>query len=164
MSQLVVLGFDSEAKARDAANDLALMQQDRLIELEDAAIVVRHQDGKVEIKQVGPSLTLAGAAGGGFWGMLIGLLFLSPLFGFIVGAAAGGIAGALTDVGVNDQFIKGLSQKLVPGTSALFLLVRQATTDKVTAELQKYDARVLQTSLSADREQELQEALRAKVS
>jgi uncharacterized membrane protein len=162
MSQLIVLGFDTEAKAREAAADLAEMQRERLIEMEDAVVVVRHQDGKVEVKQLGPHMAVLGAASGGFWGMLIGLLFLSPLFGFLVGAASGAIAGALSDVGVDDEFIKELGRKLTPGTSSLFLLVGQATTDKVVADLQKYDARVLRTSLSATDEARLQEALRTK--
>ena len=69
------------------------------------------------------NLTASGAVGGGFWGVLIGLIFMNPLLGLVVGAGAGAVAGALSDVGINDDFMKQLAEKLTPGTSALFVLV-----------------------------------------
>jgi len=137
---------------------LAKLQREHLIELEDAAVVVKDAEGKVKLKQA-INLTTSGAASGGFWGLLIGTLFLVPLFGAAVGAATGAIGGALTDIGVDDNFMKELGKTLQPETSALFILVRKVTPDKVLDEVSKYGGTVLRTSLSKDDEEQLQAVL-----
>jgi len=96
---------------------------------------------------------------GGFWGTLIGCLFLTPIFGLAVGAASGTIAGALADAGIDDRFMKELGETLTPGTSALCVLVRQMTPDKVLAELEGTGGKVLKTNLTKEDETKLQEAL-----
>lgn len=158
MSELIVLGFDDEYKAEEARLDLARMQVEHLVDLEDAAVVVKNKEGKVKLKQA-VDLTATGAVSGSFWGLLIGTLFLMPILGAAVGAASGAIGGALSDIGVNDQFMKQLAESMQPGTSALFVLVRKATPEKVLPELAKYHATVLRTSLSPDAEKKLQDAL-----
>jgi len=101
----------------------------------------------------------AGAAGGSFWGLLIGLLFLHPLLGLTVGIVGGALSGALTDVGINDDFIRELGKTLEVGTSAIFILVRKVTPDKVLEELKPFNGKVLQTSLSNVEEANLKAAL-----
>lgn len=160
MSDLVVIGFDNEHQAEEVRLELIKMAHEYLVDLEDAVVAVKKPDGKVKLNQI-YHLTAAGAIQGGFWGTLIGLLFLNPLLGAAVGAGAGAVTGALSDVGINDQFMKELSQSLKPGSSALFILVRKATTDKVLERLHGYGGKVLQTSLSHDDEAKLQAALDA---
>ena len=68
--------------------------------------------------------------------------------------------GALTDVGINDRFMKDLAtEDLKPGEAVLFVLVRKVTGDKVLAELKGVGGRVLQTSLDHTREEALRKAL-----
>ena len=86
------------------------------------------------------------------WGGLIGLLFLAPLLGMAVGAASGGLTGKLTDVGVNDSFLKELGEKLEPGMAAVIVLVRRSTPDKVIPAVQEYGGTVLQSSLDNEAE------------
>jgi uncharacterized membrane protein len=160
MSTLVVVGYDDMFKAEEVRLELWKMQKDYLIDLADAAVAVKDQSGKVQLHQA-VNLTGAGAVSGGFWGTLIGLIFLSPLLGMAIGAAAGAVSGALTDVGVNDKFMKDLAATLKPGSSALFVLVRKATPDKVLEELAGSGGTVLQSSLSHDDEAKLQAALSA---
>ena len=93
MSDLIVIGFPDEFKADEVLIALRRLELDYLIDLEDAAIVVRNQDGKVRVKQ-SQELVASGALSGGFWGLLIGLMFLEPLLG-IFGAAVGALSGAL---------------------------------------------------------------------
>jgi uncharacterized membrane protein len=125
--------------------------------LEDAAIVRRGLDGKPKIKQAN-SLVGVGAWGGAFWGMLIGLLFFVPFLGLAVGAVTGALAGKFSDYGIDDKFIKQVQEKVPPGTSALFLMVREVTLDKVLDALRPLGPEVLQTSLSAEQEQQLRDA------
>jgi uncharacterized membrane protein len=105
MSELVVFTFDTETGAKEMEDAILQMQKMQLIELEDAAYVVRRQDGKAKVKQAN-NLVGAGALGGAFWGMLIGLLFFAPWLGLALGAITGAIAGKASDVGVDDNFIK----------------------------------------------------------
>ena len=107
------------------------------------------------------NLTAAGALSGGFWGSLIGLIFLNPLLGFAVGATAGAASGALTDVGINDNFMRELAATMSSGSSTLFVLVKKSTPDKVLEELKGTGGKVLKTSLSHEDEAKLQAALSA---
>jgi len=158
MSDLIVIAFDSEEKAFELRAALAKMQKEYLIKMEDAAVVTKDEEGKVKLHQA-MNLTAAGAVGGGFWGMLIGMIFLNPLLGAAVGAGAGAISGKLTDIGVNDKFMKELGDSFQPESSALFLLVKKVTPDKVLERLKGYGGKVIQTSLTKDKEEELQKVL-----
>jgi len=160
MSNLIVLGFNNEADAFEMRAALARLQSQYLIEMEDAVVVTRDSQGKVKLHQP-VNLTAAGAVRGTLWGSLIGLLFLNPLLGAAIGAGSGALSGALTDIGINDQFMKDLGATLTPGTSALFVLVRKSTPDKVLEGLKPFigKAKVLRTSLTKDKEEELRRAL-----
>ena len=160
MSQLVAVLFGDETTAFEMRAALAKMQKDYLIEMEDAVVVTKNKDGKTQLHQA-TNLTAAGAVGGGFWGMLIGMLFLTPLIGAAVGAAGGAIAGKLSDIGISDQMMKELAQSFSPGSSALFVLVRKATADKVLDGLRPFagKGKVFQTSLSKDDEAALRKVL-----
>ena len=160
MANLVVIGFDGVHKAEEVRLALFKMQKDYLIDLEDAVVAEKRDDGKVKLHQV-YNLTAAGAMSGGFWGTLIGMIFLNPLLGAAAGVTAGAISGALSDVGINDDFMKKLAGELEPGHSALFVLVRKSTPDKVLEEIKGYGGKVLQTSLSHEDEVKLQAALDA---
>ena len=158
MSDLIAIAYDDEFKAEEVRLTLAKLQKEYLIELEDAAIVVKDEEGQVQLKQA-VNLTAAGAVSGGFWGLLIGTLFLAPLVGMAAGAASGALGGALSDIGVDDDFMKELGETLQPGTSALFILVSKVTPDKVLEEVAPYGGKVLRTSLTKDKEAELQAVL-----
>jgi uncharacterized membrane protein len=160
MSNLIVVGYDDEFKAEEVRLMLMKMKKDYLIDIEDAAIAIKNDKGKVKLDQM-HNLTAAGAVSGGFWGALVGLLFLNPLLGIAVGATTGAVSGALADVGVNDQFMKKLASTMKNGSSALFVLVRKATPDKVLEELQGTGGTIIQTSLSHEDEEKLQAALNA---
>ena len=160
MSDLIVVGYDDMFKAEEVRLKLLKMQKEYLVDLEDAVVAVKKGDGKVKLNQM-YHLAASGAVGGGFWGMLIGLIFLNPILGAVVGAGAGATAGALSDVGINDDFMKKLAEQLKPDTSVLFVLIRKMTADKVLDELKGTGGKVLQTSLSHDDETKLQAALDA---
>jgi uncharacterized membrane protein len=157
MSDLIVVGFKDEFKADEVMSELRRLQSEYLVDLEDAAIVVRNQDGKVKIKQA-QELVAAGAVSGSYWGVLLSVLFFNPIFA-LVGAAAGALSGALSDIGIDDNFMRDLGSTIEPGTSAIFVLVRKSTPDRVLADLSKFEGKVLRTSLSKEDEAKLQAAL-----
>jgi uncharacterized membrane protein len=158
MSTFVAIEYDDPHKAQEVRLALVKLQREYLIDMEDAVVAVKDKDGKLKLHQA-VNLTAAGAVSGGFWGSLIGLLFLNPLLGAAVGASAGAVSGALSDVGIDDDFMKKLADGLQPNTSVLFVLVRKATPEKVVDEIKQYGGTLLQTSLSHDDEAKLQGAL-----
>ncbi len=161
MSELVVVAFDNVTEADQLMGKLGKLQKERLITLDDAAVVVRKQDGNVKVKQA-HNLVGSGAMGGAFWGMLIGILFLAPWLGLAIGAVSGALAGKMTDIGIDDKFIKEVGATIKPGHSAAFLLVRESTPDKVLDELKGFNGTVLKTSLSKENEAKLKVAFGAE--
>jgi uncharacterized membrane protein len=161
MSTLVAIAYPDAATAEQVRAELVQATKEHLIDLEDAVVVEHRADGKIKLHQA-MSTTGAGAASGALWGGLIGLIFLAPLLGMAVGAAAGGAAGALTDVGVDDNFMKDLGSKLEPGKAALIVLVHRSTPDKVIPEISKYPGEIIQSSLSNEAEEELRKAVESE--
>ena len=158
MSTLVVIAFPTEAKAEEVRRKLFAMQRDYLIELDDAVVAAKDIPGRIKLNQL-ISTTAAGAVSGTFWGTLIGLIFLMPLVGAAMGAASGALGGALTDLGINDNWLKETAAAIQPGTAALFVLVRKVTADKVLERLRGEGGTVMKTSLDHTKEAALQAAL-----
>jgi uncharacterized membrane protein len=156
VSDLVAIAYPDLATARQVTSNLGGAQKAHLIELDDLTIVEHREGGKIKLHQ--PSLAGVGAAGGAMWGGLIGLIFLAPLFGMAIGAAAGAAGGSMADYGVDDNFMKDMGEKLEPGGAAVVALVRKVTADKVLPNL-KHQGTVIQTSLDAEREELLKQAL-----
>jgi uncharacterized membrane protein len=163
MSELVVLAFDNEQGAFQARDKLLDIRKRRMLQLADAAVVVRRQDGRIKVKQL-TSLVGSGTLGGAFWGLLVGLLFAVPWMGLVVGAAAGVAISGLTDYGVDDKFIKQVASTIQPGHSALFLLIHMGDLETWLDELKAFGPAVLQTSLSEEDEAKLRDAFGAEES
>ena len=169
MSDLVVLDFDGTGTADEVLTTLRSMQKEHLIDLEDACVVVHADTGKVQVKQA-VNLTGLGAASGASTGILIGalagLLVLNPLAGMAVGGLAGAgfgaLSGSMLDHGINDDFVKNLGKTIPKGSSALFVLVKHSTPDKVLPEIEPFKPRVLKTSLSNEQEKRLRTALSSR--
>jgi uncharacterized membrane protein len=158
MSNLIAVAYDDVDTARDVLRTLGDLSVERAITLDDAVIAENRSDGKIKLHQTAKAGAV-GAAGGAMWGGLIGLLFLAPFLGMAVGAAAGGAAWAMTDVGVDDDFMKHLGEDLEPGSAAVIVLVRESTPDKVLPRISPYGGRVIHSSLSDEAEARLRDAL-----
>ena len=158
MSTLVAIAYPDTDTAERVRAELVQATKEHLVTLEDAVVVEHQPDGKIKLHQA-VSTAGAGAAGGALWGGLIGLIFLAPLVGMAVGAASGAVAGKVTDVGVNDNFMKELGEKLPAGGAALIVLGRTDAPDKVIERVKPYGGAVIQTSLSEEAEQHLSAAL-----
>ncbi|HKT38244.1 MAG TPA: DUF1269 domain-containing protein [Ktedonobacterales bacterium] len=170
MSDLVAITYPDINQAQKTLETLKGMVVQHLLDLDDAVYVTKDGNGAVDMHQM-INLPAAGAVSGGasgaLWGTLIGLLFLSPLAGAAIGAAVGAgtgaIAGKMSDYGIDDNFVKELTAHMTPNSSAIFVLVRNVTVDKVVPEISKYGGTVLRTSLSEEAEQRLQAALTQRV-
>lgn len=161
MSNLFVLQFDDVNTSMQVIDTMKRLQQQQLIKLDDAALVIKQPNGKLQVKQL-HDLVGAGALGGAFWGMLIGLLVFAPLLGAAIGAGAGAMAGKLSDYGIDDNFIKKIGTSLQPGNASLFLMTSHGVADKVLPELKKHKFQLIETSLSSQDEAKLRDALGTK--
>jgi uncharacterized membrane protein len=157
MATLTVWKFDEPGGARRALDMVERLQKQELLTLQDAAVVTWPEDRKKPKTEQLHSMKGAGALGGSFWGLLFGLLFFVPLLGMAVGAAMGALAGSMSDVGIDDRFVKEVREKVTPGTSALFLMTSQVVQDKVLDEFRGTRAELISTNLSNEQEQKLRE-------
>lgn len=154
---LTVWKFPDETGAETAVITLEQLQQQQLITVHDAATVTWPTGAKKPKTRQLHNLAGLGALSGAFWGMLFGLLFFVPLLGAAVGAGIGALSGSLTDVGIDDEFIAGVREKVAPGTSALFVLTSDATVDRVHEAFAGSHGELVSTNLSHEQEQQLRE-------
>jgi uncharacterized membrane protein len=170
MSELVVVTYPDVYRAGEVCATMQRLQREFLIEIEDVAYITREPNGRVKLHQTVPVVAASAGSGvlrGTIWGGLIGLLFLQPVLGMVTGGAlgaAGGVAiGKALDYGISDSFMKELGEKIQPGTSALFVLFRKATWEKVLPQVAQYGGTVMHSSLSPEDEARLQAALTGAV-
>ena len=161
MSDLIVIGYPEEETAEKVWNELVSMQDDFLVDLEDAAVIRRDRTGKLHVTTPAHHAVVWGTLSGLFWGVLTGLIFLFPLAPLtgLAGGIMGAALGAAGDLGIKDDFRQRVNDLLQPGTSAIMVIVRKVTPDKFTEALRPYGGTVLQTSLPHDAEQQLMKAL-----
>jgi uncharacterized membrane protein len=151
--RLVVLGFPDELSAFSLRELLGQMEEEGVIEIGDAVVATRNAKGNVRLHQSLP-LVAAGAAMGSFGGMVLGMMLLNPIFGSIAGAAVGAAAASFGDAGIDDAFMKSLGETLTPGSSALFVIVRNTKPDKVLEWLRPFagNCKILQSTMTAENE------------
>jgi uncharacterized membrane protein len=159
MATLSVLKFNDPYGADRVLIALQGLQEREMITLEDAAVVSWPQGNKKPKTRQLYGTAGAGALGGAFWGFLFGLIFFVPFLGAAIGAGMGALSGSMTDVGIDEDFIKQVREKVTEGTSALFALTSGTTApDKVIDELKQYDFEIISTNLPEEQENKLREA------
>ncbi len=161
MAELIAIGYPDTVTAHAAADEAEQLAEDLSIQPDAIAVIVRKPDGKYKVT-TNHHVVGQGTTWGMFWGFLFGLLFFVPVLGMAVGAGMGALMGKITAIGIDKEFESRVRDMLQPGTSALFLIVEKVTPDKAVEALSRYGGTVLKTSLSAEAEKELQEALHAE--
>jgi uncharacterized membrane protein len=157
MSNLIVLTLEHEAEASELRHTLKELEKQGLISLDDAAIVEKDPDGTIHVKNELDTGIKFGALGGSLIGLLTSFVF--PVVGLVVGAIGGALVGKSLELGVDQKFVKDVSESLKPGGSALFLMVRHSQPEAVVAALQPHKGKLIQTTLSSEDEEALQQAL-----
>ncbi len=160
MATLVAIGYPDQTTAEEARQTVQGLEADLIIQADQVAAISRDPAGKYHVTTThGGASAGGGAAWGGFWGLLFGLLFFVPFAGLALGAGMGALFGHLGEKGIDKQFQQQVRDYLKPGTSALFMVIEQVTTDKAIAALEGYGGTVIRTSLSDEDTKKLQEAL-----
>ena len=160
MATLVAIGYADQTTADDALATVHELEAELIIQADQVAAISRDLEGKYHVHTAhGGASAGGGAVWGGFWGLLFGLLFFIPFAGLALGAGFGALFGHLGEKGIDKAFQQQVRDHLQPGTSALFMVIEQATPDKAIAALQKYGGTVIRTSLSDEDTKRLQDAL-----
>jgi uncharacterized membrane protein len=160
MATLVAIGYPDQGTAEQARGTVQDLEAELIIQADQVAAISRDLEGKYHVHTThGGASAGAGAAWGGFWGMLFGLLFFIPFAGLAIGAGMGALFGHFGEKGIDKAFQQQVRDYLKPGTSALFMVIEQATPDKAIAALQQYGGTVIRTSLSDEDTKKLQDAL-----
>ena len=162
MPNLVVVTFEDADEAGKVLETLRSAQRADLLSLDDSAVVVRDEEGKVHVKNEMDRGIKIGAVGGGLLGLLLAGVFF-PVAGLLVGAALGGLIGKSVDLGIDQKFVKEVGGDLQPGTSALFFIVREANADVAVAALKPYKGTVRHTSFPPEAEKELRRILSKRI-
>ena len=161
MSYLVVVAFDDAEQAGKVRHTLSSIQETGHLSLNDSAVVVKDQDGKVHLKDEIDRGVKVGAVGGSLIGLLIGSIFF-PIGGLILGAVGGALVGKLMGTGVSKDFIKEVTDELEPDSSAIFFIVRGDDPNPTVAALREYDGKILQTTLPDEAEDTLRRHLEGR--
>jgi uncharacterized membrane protein len=154
MSELIVIGYDSQASATEAYNKVLALSKDLIVSLSGLAIVHVDAEGKSHV-ETPQKIVGVSAASGALWGMLIGLLFFVPGVGLLLGGAMGALFGKLGKSGINDQFRSQVQDMLQPGSAAVVIMASKITEDKFADAMGPFGGKVLKTSLSEEDEKEL---------
>lgn len=163
MSKLIVLTYNTENQAQTVLDKVVELSKKNLVEIRDAAWVVKDANGKVQVKQtLENQVKGSNIISGGFWGLLIGFFFGGPLFGALLGMGLSAIFGTQIDIGIDNEFMKEVGNDMSPHNSALFLLAGDVTVDKLADELQPFGGKLYHTSLSKESEDMLRKALEHK--
>jgi uncharacterized membrane protein len=163
MSNLIVITFDNEEEAGKVRDTVRQLQHQGLLSLDDSAVVVKDADGKVRVDNEIDRGIKVGAVGGGLIGLMLGFIFF-PIGGLVLGTLGGALVGKMTDLGVDQKFVKDVQESMQPGTSAIFLIVRQADPNAALAALKPYKGTVYHTSLSTEAEESLRRVLKERQS
>jgi len=162
MSDIVVITFDDPDEAGKVRESIRKTEKSGFVSLDDSAVVVKDAEGEVHVKNEVDRGVKIGALSGGFLGLFIGFLLLGPIGALVIGGLIGGGIGSLAHMGISKSFIKDVSNDLQPGSSALFIIVRDANPDVVLATLRQYEGNVYQTSLPPEAEQSLRRSMHSK--
>jgi uncharacterized membrane protein len=160
MSDLIIIGYDDHGTAKQAYESVMTLERDHVVDLNGLALVTVDLEGKSHVET--PGRVVAGsAAAGALWGTLLGVLFLVPVAGILIGGALGALMGRLGKSGIDASFRNRVQSMLSPGRAAVVLMAAKMTEDKFSEAMRPFGGELLQTSLSHEDERALAEELRA---
>jgi uncharacterized membrane protein len=148
VSEVLAVAFDDRNAAADVLHKLRSHGAEHLVELEDACIAQRGADGRLQLSQsIGHRLSLHGR----FWHDLVHHLLHH-------GRERNEDCDT-PECRLERSFCRKLVDALRPDTSALFVLVREASTDALIESLERHKGRVLRSTLPEQEEEALEVAI-----
>lgn len=159
MSNVLVITFEDENQALAVLRSLKSLAHQEMLSLDDAAVIIKDAQGKVQVKNMVEKNVKVGAAVGGVIGLAVASI-LFPVAGLALGAAGGALVGKSVGTGVDKKFIKDVTESLAPGNSAILFLVSHENTGMLITALEPYSGKIYQTSFDSEVEAELRKSLK----
>ena len=148
--QIFVATYDDEVQAHQALKDFQSMDREGSIELIDAAVIVRTQEGKVKFEETADPSGKKWAKRGAIAGGVVGLIFPPSLIASAaVGGGAGAIWGKVRDKGFKDEDLKAVGESMEPGTSAIVAIAEDHVIERLERGLEGYE-RIARHTVSAE--------------
>jgi uncharacterized membrane protein len=159
---IVVVGFAEDDRAYEALTTLKELASQGQIGLDEAAVLVRDDDGHIVVKDEITGPEYAGTASGGLVGLLIGILG-GPL-GVLLGGATGLAVGSLFDLADaedSDSVLSEVSKTIKVGRTSLLAQVAEQSPEVVDSAMGRLTGTVVRRSV-ADVEAEIAAAEEAQ--
>ncbi|MFD9029629.1 DUF1269 domain-containing protein [Streptomyces sp. NPDC059567] len=155
MSELIVIGYEERSVANKAFKTVQELEKAHVVTLGGLAVVSVDLEGEIHVDTPRKSeKTAISATAGALWGLVFGMIVLTPGLG-VVGAAIGGLIGKLNQMGIDKGFREKVQSLLEPGSSAVVIMASKMDDEKFAAAMQGYGGTVLKTSLAEEDEKEL---------
>lgn len=162
---MIALRFDHALKAQECLLAMLRLAGAEAVAIEDAAIIDKDDNGRIRLRQSKDINPGQGASAGGLYGSLIGIIGgpIGMIAGGALGAAAGGLWGKLRDIGIDDDHMKEMGERINPGENLLFLLLDRIDQAAFTREMRRFDGSLFESTASDFFDAQLEEALAASI-
>ncbi len=161
-SNIVVIVFKDMDEAEKVHHAIQSVEHEGRISLDDSAVIVKDEEGKIHVKNQTDRGVKVGAVGGGLLGLLIGGLIF-PGVGLLLGVLGGAAIGKMAGLGVDKKFITEVSEAIEPGNSALFVVAHGGDPNVALAALRPYKGELYHTSLDPETQEELRRILSDRI-
>jgi len=159
MSNVLVITFEDENQALNVLRSLNSLASQDMLSLDDAAVIIKDAQGKVQVKNKVEKNVKVGAAVGGLVGLAVASI-LFPVAGIALGAAGGALVGKSIGNGVDKKFVKDVTESLAPGNSAILFIVSHENTGMLITALEPYSGKIFQSTFDSEVEEELRKSLK----
>lgn len=137
---VVAAFYRNETEAGEMLTQLKQMDKDGIIDIIDAAVMVKAEDGrKLKVNETAELTAKKGGVRGALVGGVLGIIFPPSILAMAaVGAAAGAAIGHFTDQGFDNNLLKEIGENLPPGGSCIVAVIEETWLAKLSTALEGY--------------------------
>ncbi len=156
-----IVVFRSEDEAKAAIKRMQKAEKDHLIEVEDAVLITKDQQGKVHVKEYKDFTTRRGAITGGAIGVVVGAVLGGPVGAAIaaglVGGAAGAFVGKAVDFGIPKDRIEYVGESLDAGKAAVFGKIKTEHMELLRQSIDQGPGELMEFEITEEAEADIDE-------
>ena len=156
-----IVVFHSEDEAKAAIKRMQKAEKDHLIEVEDAVLITKDQQGKVHVKEYKDFTTRRGAITGGAIGVVVGAVLGGPVGAAIaaglVGGAAGAFVGKAVDFGIPKDRIEYVGESLDAGKAAVFGKIKTEHMELLRQSIDQGPGELMEFEITEEAEADIDE-------
>jgi uncharacterized membrane protein len=158
MSTLILIGLDDEENARGAFTKIQELHQIALLNLTGAALVAVAKDGHMDVTTTAHDpIAPIGMAQSAAFGLILGSVLTTPLFGFAVGGTLGAVfeKHEQSDSTLDQKFRQQTSKALKPGHWAVVAYATQVADAELARQLESFGGTLISSEITDEEEAQL---------